>query len=278
MRSWSPAAEDKLRRLYATTPRKRLAFLLKRTESAIKSRATLLGLEKANRKVWTKAEDRTLRKRFPHEPTKAIARDFGCAPQQVSQRASKLGLHKTEAYLASEAHKAPLRENGRTNLAVKNAGFKKGHVPANKGLRRPGWAPGRMAETQFKKGERTGAAHRNWVPIGTEKYDPKRGNIVRKFTDDPAIYPAGRWKPVARIVWEEAHGPIPADCVVRFKKGMKTLVSAEITLDRLELVTLAENLSRNSHHNNYPKEISLAIHAKGVLRRAINKANRGTTP
>ena len=32
--------------------------------------------------------------------------------------------------------------------------FKPGNVPANKGLRRPGFAPGRMAKTQFKKGHK----------------------------------------------------------------------------------------------------------------------------
>jgi hypothetical protein len=130
-----------------------------------------------------------------------------------------------------------------------------------------------MAETQFKKG-RPACEARNYVPIGTEKYDAKRKVTVRKITDDPALFPANRWRPVHVLVWEAAHGPVPKGHIVIFKKGLKTLVSAEITADRLDLVTLAENMRRNTYHNNYPKEVGLAIQAKAVLTRAINKATR----
>lgn len=44
--------------------------------------------------------------------------------------------------------------------------------PFNKGLRRPGWHVGRMRETQFRKGERSGIAAKNWRPIGTIRTDP----------------------------------------------------------------------------------------------------------
>lgn len=275
MRAWSPAAEDKLRRLYPTTPIRELCFQLKRTPKAINSRAKVLGLRKDGRKIWTKAEDRILRKRFPHEPTKALALHFGCKPETVSNRAQRLGLHKTEAHLRSEAHFAPMREAINHTPAMVAARFKKGQVSHNKGLRRPGWAPGRMAETQFKKGERLGAAARNWVPIGTEKIDGY-GTLVRKLNDTHPV-PARRWEAVHRIVWMAAHGPVPAGHKIAFKPGCKTTVCEEITLDKLELVSDAEMMRRNTYHR-YPKEISLAIHAKGVLRRAINKTNRGTTP
>lgn len=50
---------------------------------------------------------------------------------------------------------------------------------------------------------------------------------------------------------------------------MRTAVLDEITLDRVECISLAENMRRNSYHN-YPKEIALAIQLRGVLNRKIN--------
>ncbi|MDR1076968.1 MAG: HNH endonuclease [Xanthomonadaceae bacterium] len=128
-----------------------------------------------------------------------------------------------------------------------------------------------MAETQFKKGQTAGAGNRRYDPLGTIKV--KDGELRIKFTDD-APYPAARWKPVARVVWEAAHGPIPPGHVVRFKDGKKTLALEEITLDRLECVTKAENMRKNSYWRNYPREVGELIQLKGRLTRQINKRTR----
>jgi hypothetical protein len=152
------------------------------------------------------------------------------------------------------------------------ARFKPGLVPANKGLRRPGYAPGRMRETQFKKGRPAHEA-RNYVPIGTEKFDVKRKVIVRKITDDPSIFPAMRWRPVHVLVWIAANGPIPAGSICIFKPGMKTLVSSEITVDKLEVVTCAENMRRNTVHN-LPAPLPELVLLRGRLNRKINKRTR----
>ena len=73
------------------------------------------------------------------------------------------------------------------------------HTVCGKGLRRPGWSTGRMAETQFKKG-RPAIEARNYVPIGTEKVDPERKVLMRKITDDPKLFPVNRWRPVHVLV------------------------------------------------------------------------------
>ena len=65
-----------------------------------------------------------------------------------------------------------------------------------------------MRETQFKKG-RPASEARNYVPIGTEKVDPKRKVLMRKVTDDPALFPVNRWRPVHVMVWEAENGPVP---------------------------------------------------------------------
>lgn len=275
MRRWSPAAEAKLRQLYAVAPWPQLCFQLKRTENAITQHARKLGLQRG--RFWSPADVRALKKRYPHEATEKIARELGWSAASVYAKAHNMGLRKTEEFMASEAYKAPLRMHALTDQRCIAGRFKKGRVPANKGSRRPGYAPGRTAETQFKKG-RPACQARNYVPIGTEKYDVKRKTIVRKITDDPALFPVARWRPVHVIVWEAVNGPVPKGHIVRFKKGMKTLVSADISIEQLQLVTLAENMRLNSFHNNYPKEVGLAIQAKAYLTRAINRTARENAP
>lgn len=266
-RAWSAAAESKLRSLYATTPLPRLAFLLKRSPGAVKSRAANLGLRKSGRIDWTPAIDRKLRKLYPHSQTAKVAELMGLTVRQVNNRAHSLGLKKSAKYLASgEA----CRFNGHEPGSVVHR-FKKGQTPPNKGLRRPGWAPGRMAQTQFKKGELSGRARALLKPIGATRI--VYGNLERKVTNG-GPYPAKRWQPVHRIVWEAAHGPVPAGHIAVFKPGMHTIVESEITLDRIELITRVENMRRNTYHN-YPKEIAHAIQMRGALSRQINRITKG---
>jgi hypothetical protein len=216
---------------------------------------------------WMPEEDEILRRAFPHNRTSKVARVLRRSESSVHQRARKLGLKKAPAYLASP-EACRLRRGDEAGKAYR---FPKGHVPANKGLRRPGWHAGRMRETQFKKGAMHGAAQHNYVPIGTLRV--KDGVLARKVTDDPSMYPARRWVPVHRTVWEAAHGPVPAGHVVRFRDGMKTLIEDEITVDRLELVTFAENMRRNTVHR-YPKEIVQLVQLRGALNRKINRRSK----
>ncbi|HEY1033961.1 MAG TPA: HNH endonuclease [Pseudoxanthomonas sp.] len=268
---WIPEEDEALRLAYGKLPTAEIAGLLKRSESSVGQRAKKLKLDHGSR--FTEAEREELVRRFPHEPTRDIARDMRRTEPSISAFAKRLGLYKTEAYMAGE-YKTVMRQ-----LAMRNEGFiatriRPGAVPPNKGKRMPGFAPGNMAATQFKKGRPAHEAA-NYVPIGTEKVDRKRNVLMRKVTDDPTIFPVKRWAPVHRLVWEAAHGPVPAGHFVCFKPGMKTLVAAEITLDRLELATNSSHMKRYSYHNNYPKEVGEAIRAKAYLTRAINRATRG---
>lgn len=219
------------------------------------------------RRYWTRAEEELLREFYPDWPTEWLAPHFKRTVRQLWEKAEAMGLRKSTAYLAS-----PL--SGRLQKHDARGGstrFKKGQVPANKGLRRPGYAPGRMAETQFKKGGMTGAAARNYRPIGSTRI--VYGNLERKITDDTSIYPARRWRPVHRMVWEATHGPVPKGHIIVFKPGMHTTVEHEITLDRLECITRKENMRRNTLHR-YPKELASLIQLKGAVQRQINKRAR----
>lgn len=222
------------------------------------------------RRAWTADEDETLRVNWPRFPAFLIAHVLRRPKTAVYRRAAALGLQK-----ADDFHTQPLASlwNGTQEPGSIAARFKPGYVAPNKGLRRPGWYAGRMRETQFKKGRPASEAS-NYVPIGTEKVDPKRKVLMRKVTDDPAIFPTRRWRPVHVMVWEAANGPVPEGHIVVFRPGLKTLIAAEITADRLETVTLAENMRRNSYHNRFPPELKELVHLKARITRRVRRRTK----
>lgn len=212
------------------------------------------------RKPWTDHELEFVRRDYPHMKTEKLAKNLGRAVATVYRMAFKLGIHKTAEYLASD-DACQLR--GKNPKSVEHQ-FKPGQAAFNKGLRRPpGWSPGRMAEGQFKKGHRGN----KFLPVGSERLS-KDGILQRKIS---ATGHAPRdWVSVHRLVWEEVNGPVPAGCVIVFKDRNRS----NLALDNLQCITLAENCRRNSHHNNYPKEICQLIQLRGAIQRQLNKRER----
>jgi hypothetical protein len=121
--------------------------------------------------------------------------------------------------------------------------------------------------TQFQKG-RSASEARNYQPIGTLRVS--NGVLEKKVTDDPGLYPARRWRPVARLVWEATHGPVPDGHAVVFLPGRATLIESEITTASVELVTRRELMLRNSRHTRYPPELNQIIQLKGAVVRKLN--------
>lgn len=212
------------------------------------------------RKLWTELEVELLRKNYADTRTEDLAKVLDRKLEHVYAKAKKLGLHKSEAYLASPAA-CRLRRDHEVGKAYR---FQKGQVPPNKGTRRPGYAPGAMAQTQFKKGQMP----HTWMPVGSYRINPD-GNLEIKLTETPGPYFL-RWKPLHRHVWEQAHGPIPPKHVVSYKPGRHTTDPALVTLDAIELITMRERMARNTIHN-MPKELVDVTLLRGRLSRAINK-------
>jgi len=96
------------------------------------------------------------------------------------------------------------------------------------------------------------------------------GVLEKKVTDDPSLYPARRWRPVARLVWEGVHGPIPQGHAVVFLPGRSSLIESDITIDSLELVTRRDLMLRNSRHTRYPPELNQIIQLKAAVVRKVN--------
>src|SRR3954469_12004177 len=105
---------------------------------------------RAGKRLWSDQDDELLRALYPDTPNTELAQRLRRSVHAVYARAEKLGLYKSQAYLASP-QACRLRRGDNVGARFR---YRKGHVPANKGLRRPGWGPGRMRETQFEKGVR----------------------------------------------------------------------------------------------------------------------------
>ena len=214
---------------------------------------------RAGKRLWNPEDDSLLVARYPHESTAAVARALRRTPCAIYARAGILGLAKSAEYLASpEACRLRRRDNVGAPYR-----FKKGHVPANKGLRRPGWAPGRMKETQFKKGERNGVAVRLCRPIGAERIS-KDGYLQRKVNDDLPLQ--ARWRAVHVLLWEATHGPLPRGHAITFSNGNRR----DIRLDNLVSVTRRELMARNTVHN-LPAPLAQTIQLLGALNRQIRR-------
>lgn len=207
---------------------------------------------------WSARDLDLLRQRYPHEQTATLAADFGRSTRAIYSMAKLQGLKKSAAYLASEAA-CRLRRGDNIGAAYR---FPKGHAPANKGLRRPGWSVGRMAETQFKKGQ----PNHNRAPIGAERLS-KEGYLQRKLTDTG--YPPRDWVPVHHIIWRAAGRDIPPGHALIFINGDKT----DIRLDNLQILSRADNMRRNSVHL-LPPEIKEVVNLKRAIVRRITLATR----
>ncbi len=215
---------------------------------------------RAGKRLWEPSDDAVIAARYPNEPTAALALELGRSVKATYLRALHLGITKSAEYLASPAA-CRMRRGDNVGAAYR---FKKGQAPANKGIRhRPGWAPGRMKDNQFKPGVRQGVAARLYQPIGTERVS-KDGYLERKTNDDRPE--RRRWRLVHLLVWEATNGPVPKGHAVVFINGDKR----DTRLENLECITRQELMARNTVHR-YPKPIAEAIQLLGALKRQIRQ-------
>lgn len=224
---------------------------------------TKIRKKKAAPYQWSAAELELLRAQYPHQVTRDLAAQMGLPQRLLYATANRMGLRKSAEFAASDKS-GRLLKGGK--LGQQNQ-FKPGLTPWNKGTSyMPG---GRCAETQFKKGSMSGAAQHNYRPIGSMRVT-RDGTLERKVSDDPELYPARRWVPVSRLVWEAAHGPIPRGHVVAFKGGQKITEPERITLDVLECVSRAEMARRNSIWAS-GHALGKLYQLKGAIARQVNR-------
>ncbi len=216
------------------------------------------------RHLWTDAEIEMLRCNYADSQTGDLAAALGLPIAMVYAKANRMGLLKSEAFAASDKSGRIVR-GGTLGQAWQ---FKPGQNSWSKGLKGVVGVQPECRATQFRPGERP----LNWLPVGSLRINSE-GYLDRKVNDLPGPQNV-RWKPVHRLIWIEANGVVPQGHVVVFRPGQRTTVVAEITLDRLDLVTKQELMRRNSVHTVYPPEVARLVQLNGALKRQINKRAR----
>lgn len=253
-RVWTgtPKNEARLAKLYGVEPR------------ALRLIARRGGNRRAKMKLvrWTAEAVATLRARYAGTPTTQLVDVLGKDYQAIWRKARTLGLQKDAAVVAAERAKV----NRLLAEAGKAFRIKPGNVPQNKGRKMPaGYAPGRMRETQFRPGVRSGKAAEHYLAVGAER--EIGGYLYRKVADVPNVAYTVNWKLVHVLAWEAHHGkPVPPGHRLRFRDGDRR----NVAVDNLELVTLADNMARNTIHR-YPPELKDAIRLQARLERTIER-------
>ena len=158
---------------------------------------------------WTEEELQHLREHYPDGNTAEIAEHLGRTEGAVQQMAAKQGLRKSAEFIAKTLY-ALGRRVSHTQKAIANR-FVKGQEPFNKGRSLNEWMSEEAQEKCMRTAFRDGHTPHNAYAAGTE--------IVR----DGRVYVKvpGRRKLMLKqhYVWQEHHGKIPQDHVVKFKDG-----------------------------------------------------------
>jgi hypothetical protein len=261
-RQWTAAEIEKLVKwtLEGVGPHE-LARRLRRCGRKVREMQIELELIDASKLVrrWTEEELDEIRRLYADTPTEQLAKHFGRPVHSIYNAATRLGIVKSDAFMASPAA-CRLRRGDEIGKAFR---FKPGIVPHNKGVRMPGFRPGRMGETQFQKG----SLPRNNMPLGSTRL--MDGYLYRKTSEISHVAYTRNWTLEHYLIWQHVNGPLPPGHVLVFKDGDRT----HIELGNLELITRGELARRNTIHN-LPEELKEVIRLNASIKRRIRKMVR----
>lgn len=279
---WLPGEVEFLRERFPHCRTQLVADALKRSYAQVARKAHKLGLTKSEayfagpdstrltgRKghVWTPEQLAYLREHFADQNTQVIADALGLRYTQVSHQAKVQGLKKSEAFLNGPCA-------GRTGSGRgASSRFRPGHVTWSKGMKFPDRPPPANA---FAKGQKPS----NYMPLGSFRLTGKPGKLYLQIKLHETGYPPTDWVMYHRHVWEQAHGPLPPKHIVVFK-GPRSVDPKEITLERLECISMQEHMRRHTFHQ-YGPEVAALTRLRGQITRQINKQQEppqeGPTP
>ena len=208
------------------------------------------------KRIWTQQEEETLIRLYedPKVFPKDIAKMLDRTLPQVYNKARAMGLNAPMERIRMASR---LGTKHPKSIATR---FQKGHIPKNKGKRVSPETYAKCQPTMFKKGH-TPANHRE---VGSERIN-KDGYIEIKVAESK------RWRLKHRIIWEQVNGEIPKGYNVQFKNHNPQ----DCRIENLYLISKADQIAKeNSYWAKYPKEIQELIHLKGVVNRAIHKAEK----
>ena len=203
---------------------------------------------------WTQEEIEILYRLYPNHYAREIAGILGRGISSIHCKAQTLGIESSREKIQRagyEVSKSP------SSIASR---FPKGHTPVNKGKKVSPETYAKCQPTMFKNGH-TPVNHRE---VGSERINVY-GYIEIKVAEP------NRWRLKHRVIWEQVNGAIPKGFNVQFKNHN----SQDCRIENLYLISKAEQMAKeNSFWAKYPKEIQEIIHLKGVVNRAIHKAEK----
>lgn len=216
---------------------------------------------------WQPWEDDFLRSRYANTLACVIAAGLDRTVRQVYARARALALRKSEEFLGS----ALSGRMTRGSALGRGSRFKPGQPAWNKGKSGLTGTQEACRRTQFKHGSKP----HNWVPVGSHRIT-SQGVLEVKYSECRGS-PSQRWKPVARAVWESAHGAVPEGMCIAFKPGRASTRLEEITLDALECVDRGELLRRNGIHAMAAELVEI-VRLRATLTRVCNDVSKRARP
>lgn len=201
-------------------------------------------------KKFTQQEDDFLRANYLAIPTKRMSTMLGRSESSARQRLHLLGLQVPPAIVDG---------------FKKNSQFKKGQIPKNKGKPMSADLYNKVKATMFKKGNQphNTAAANGVISIRKDK----TGRLYKYIR-----VALGKWELYHRFIWEQANGSIPEGMMVAFKDGD----TMNCTLENLEVITMAENMARNTIQR-FPTELKQVIQLNHKLKRKINEQSKAST-
>lgn len=220
------------------------------------------------KRFWKPEEEAFLREHYADSLTVDLAVVFGMPIKRILAKANAMGLHKSVALIAETARE----RTSRPDHGSRATRIQPGQEPWNKGVKGSTGTHPNTRATQFK----TGIKPHTWVPVGS--YRLVEGPVLEQKVNDLPGPNTVRWKPVARLVWEKEHGPVPSGHVVVFRPGRQTTELALITPDALELLDRAALMQRNSFRTSLPPEWQKLVQLRCVLTRTINRKTKEKEP
>ena len=203
---------------------------------------------------WTQEEIDTLTRMYPNHYAREIADILGRGISSIHCKASFLGLESS-----LEKNQRAGYETSKKSASIATR-FQKGSIPLNKGKKVSPEVYSKIQPTMFKKG-RTPVNHRD---VGAERVNVY-GYIEIKVSEP------NTWRLKHRVMWEQVNGTIPMGYNVQFKNHNPL----DCRIENLYLISKADQLAKeNSFYAKYPKKIQEIIRLKGVVNRAIHKAEK----
>lgn len=136
-----------------------------------------------------------------------------------------------------------------------NNGFKKGHIPWNKGKK-----TGELPKTAWKKGN----IPWHTKPIGAISYRQSG----RKYPYYYIKTAPNKWELLHHVVWRKHHGEIPKGHIIRFKDGN----TKNTDISNLYIVSKAEHMKMNLNREKASKTSAIKKEG-GFLNMILNGYN-----